>query len=60
LHPSGYTVPHPLIPQMNLRVTTTGSPAVDVTAECAQQLIEMLNHMEEVFDGAYERFKSGQ
>ncbi len=57
---SGYTVPHPLLPEMHLRVATNGPPAIDVTATAAQNLIDACNHMEAVFSKACDDYRAAQ
>jgi DNA-directed RNA polymerase subunit L len=47
---AGYTVPHPLINEMNLRVSTTGRGAMDVTQESVGNLIGMLDFMLDKFE----------
>ena len=51
---AAYTVPHPLINEMHLRVRTTGSPALDVVDNAAQSLIDVCDHITETFDAAFE------
>lgn len=50
---AAYTVPHPLVDEMHLRVKTTGVAAMDVTQQAVQQLISVCDVMEETFDAAF-------
>ncbi|KAF4520302.1 hypothetical protein B566_EDAN004361 [Ephemera danica] len=45
----GYTVPHPAEAKMNLRIQTTGPPAVDVLKKALQDLSAICDHTTKVF-----------
>ena len=54
----GYTVPHPLMPEMHLRVMTNGKKeAVDCVADSVTKVIDICDHIERTFDKAVEDFK---
>jgi len=47
---SGYTVPHPSETKTNLRIQTTGVPAVDSLKQGLTDLKSICNHILETFD----------
>lgn len=49
---AGYTLPHPLIAEMNIRIITKSAPALDVAVECTRNLTAMCEHMLRVFEDA--------
>ena len=49
---AGYTLPHPLIAEMNVRIITKSAPALDVAIECTRNLTAMCEHMLKVFEEA--------
>jgi DNA-directed RNA polymerases I and III subunit RPAC2 len=52
----GYSVPHPYDPKLNLRLQTTGKPAVDVLLEGLEEMALCGNILEETFDKALKKF----
>jgi DNA-directed RNA polymerase I and III subunit RPAC2 len=53
----GYSVPHPYEPKMNVRLQTTGEPAVDVLKKGLQNLEEAANIMDDTFAAALNDFR---
>jgi DNA-directed RNA polymerase I and III subunit RPAC2 len=53
----GYSVPHPYEPKMNIRVQTSGEPAINVLKYGLQDLEETCNIMDKRFSEALEKFK---
>ena len=51
---AAYTVPHPLVDEMRVRVKTTGRPALEVTRQAVQNLLDVCDHMNDTFDRAFE------
>jgi len=45
----GYTIPHPTQPEMNIRIQVVDRPAVDVLREGLEDLIQVCEHMKQVF-----------
>ena len=52
----GYSVPHPYDPKLNLRLQTTGKPAVNVLREGLEEMALCGNIIEETFEKALKRF----
>lgn len=52
---AGYTIPHPLLPTMHLRVVSKGAPALEVTIEAANNLNAMCAHILAAFEVAASR-----
>ncbi|GIX65270.1 DNA-directed RNA polymerase I/III subunit, putative [Babesia caballi] len=46
---AGYSVPHPMQPEVNIRIQTTGAPAVKVFAECLDDLVEICDLLTAAF-----------
>jgi DNA-directed RNA polymerase I and III subunit RPAC2 len=55
----GYTIPHPSEDEMNMRLQTTGAPAVEVLDEGLRQLAEGCDVLDQAFDEAMEAAKAG-
>ena len=52
----GYSVPHPYDPKLNLRLQTTGKPAVDVLLEGLEEMTQCGEILGEKFDKALKNF----
>ncbi|EDO06074.1 DNA-directed RNA polymerases family protein [Babesia bovis T2Bo] len=46
---AGYSVPHPMQPEVNIRIQTTGKPAVKIFVECLDDLVEVCNVLTKAF-----------
>ncbi|GFE54443.1 RNA polymerase small subunit [Babesia ovis] len=46
---AGYSVPHPMQPEVNIRIQTTGKPAVNVFMECLDELVEICDLLTDAF-----------
>ncbi|GBE61850.1 RNA polymerase small protein [Babesia ovata] len=46
---AGYSVPHPMQPEVNIRIQTTGVPAVKVFGECLDELVEICDLLTAAF-----------
>ncbi|KNG78063.1 RNA polymerase small subunit [Plasmodium falciparum IGH-CR14] len=49
---AGYTVPHPTQPEINVRIQTTGKPAIDILKESLDDLGNMCDIMLNKFNEA--------
>ncbi|RAL37390.1 hypothetical protein DM860_000084 [Cuscuta australis] len=58
LHICGYNILHPLEARVNIRVQTTGDPAVEVLKDACHDLMLMCEHTRSTFDQALAKFKS--
>uniref|UniRef100_A0A1J3G9M4 DNA-directed RNA polymerases I and III subunit RPAC2 n=1 Tax=Noccaea caerulescens TaxID=107243 RepID=A0A1J3G9M4_NOCCA len=54
---AGYSIPHPSLDRVNIRVQTTGDPAREVLKDACQELMLMNRHVRSVFDKAVAEFK---
>ncbi|XP_052136398.1 uncharacterized protein LOC127754843 [Oryza glaberrima] len=54
----GYSIPRPADNKVNIRVQTTGDPAIDVFKDGLQDLIVMCQHVRGTFDNAVVDFRS--
>ncbi|RAL37394.1 hypothetical protein DM860_000088 [Cuscuta australis] len=54
----GYSIPHPSEARVNIRVQTTGDPAVEVLKDACHDLMLMCEHTRSTFDQALAKFKS--
>ncbi|VFQ76661.1 unnamed protein product [Cuscuta campestris] len=54
----GYNIPHPSEARVNIRVQTTGDPAVEVLKDACHDLMLMCEHTRSTFDQALAKFKS--
>nr|PVC50849.1 RNA polymerases I and III subunit [Theileria orientalis] len=52
---AGYSVPHPMEPEMNVRIQTTGQPAVDVFSDCLDDMVKICDILSEKFKEAIDR-----
>ncbi|KAF3555053.1 hypothetical protein F2Q69_00011990 [Brassica cretica] len=57
---AGYSIPHPSLECVNVRVQTTGDPAREVLKDACQELMLMNRHVRSVFDKAVSEFKVEQ
>ncbi|KAL0721940.1 hypothetical protein Bca4012_036539 [Brassica carinata] len=57
---AGYSIPHPSLECVNVRVQTTGDPAREVLKDACQELMLMNRHVRSVFDKAVAEFKVEQ
>ncbi|CAD5319857.1 unnamed protein product [Arabidopsis thaliana] len=57
---AAYTIPHPSLEQVNIRVQTTGDPAREVFKDACQELMQMNRHVRSVFDKAVAEYKAEQ
>ncbi|CAH2060136.1 unnamed protein product [Thlaspi arvense] len=57
---AGYSIPHPSLECVNIRVQTTGDPAREVLKDACQELMIMNRHVRSVFDKAVAEFKAEQ
>ncbi|CAA0373237.1 unnamed protein product [Arabidopsis thaliana] len=57
---AAYTIPHPSLEQVNIRVQTTGDPAREVFKDACQELMQMNRHVRSVFDKAVTEYKAEQ
>ncbi|AEC08269.1 RNApolymerase 14 kDa subunit [Arabidopsis thaliana] len=57
---AAYTIPHPSLEQVNIRVQTTGDPAREVFKDACQELMQMNRHVRSVFDKAVAEYKDEQ
>jgi DNA-directed RNA polymerase I and III subunit RPAC2 len=55
----GYSVPHPYEPKMNVRLQTTGEPALEVLKKGLKDVEEAANVLDDAFAASLERFKKG-
>ncbi|XP_010510474.1 PREDICTED: DNA-directed RNA polymerases I and III subunit RPAC2-like [Camelina sativa] len=55
-----YTIPHPSLESVNIRVQTTGDPAKEVFKDACQELMQMNRHVRSVFDKAVTEYKAEQ
>ncbi|KAF2607355.1 hypothetical protein F2Q68_00044894 [Brassica cretica] len=55
-----YSIPHPSLECINVRVQTTGDPAREVLKDACQELMLMNRHVRSVFDKAVSEFKEEQ
>ncbi|KAL8129943.1 hypothetical protein V2J09_019098 [Rumex salicifolius] len=55
-----YSIPHPSEAKVNVRVQTTGDPAVEVFKDSCQNLISVCDHVRKVFDDAVTTFKRNE
>ncbi|CAJ1947390.1 unnamed protein product [Sphenostylis stenocarpa] len=53
----GYSIPHPSVTQVNIRVQTTGDPAKEVMKDGCQDLMRMCQHIRSSFTDAFIDFK---
>ena len=53
----GYSVPHPYEPKMNVRLQTTGDPAVEVLKKGLQNVEEAANIMDDTFAAALAEYR---
>lgn len=51
----GYSIPHPSVPELNIRLQTVERPAVEVFRDGAALLSAMCDHVLDTFDAAVER-----
>ncbi|BAF27878.1 Os11g0218100, partial [Oryza sativa Japonica Group] len=56
--PNTPSIPHPADNKVNIRVQTTGDPAIDVFKDGLQDLIVMCQHVRGTFDNAVVDFRS--
>lgn len=56
----GYSVPHPYEPKMNVRLQTTGEPAVEVLNKGLKDIEEAANIIDDAFAAALDRFRTGR
>ncbi|AFZ81424.1 RNA polymerase small subunit, putative [Theileria equi strain WA] len=49
---AGYSVPHPMQPEMNIRIQTTGQPAVEVFSQSLGDLVEICDTLTDAFKKA--------
>lgn len=56
----GYSVPHPYEPKMNVRLQTTGEPALDVLKKGLKDIEEAANIIDDTFAASIERFRKGR
>ncbi|XP_953135.1 RNA polymerases I and III subunit (RPC19 homologue), putative [Theileria annulata] len=49
---AGYSVPHPMEPEMNIRIQTTGQPAVEVFLDCLDDMVKICDILREKFEKA--------
>uniref|UniRef100_M4FFW1 DNA-directed RNA polymerase RBP11-like dimerisation domain-containing protein n=1 Tax=Brassica campestris TaxID=3711 RepID=M4FFW1_BRACM len=54
---AGYSIPHPSLECVNVRVQTTGDPAREVLKDACQELMLMNRHVRSVFHKAVSEFK---
>ncbi|CAH9074882.1 unnamed protein product [Cuscuta europaea] len=54
----GYSIPHPSEARVNIRVQTTGDPALEVLKDSCQDLMVMCQHVRSTFDQAVANFKN--
>ena len=52
----GYSVPHPYDPKLNLRLQTTGKPALDLLLEGLNEMVTCGDILEETFEKALQKF----
>ncbi|CAE6019877.1 unnamed protein product [Arabidopsis lyrata] len=57
---AAYTIPHPSLEQVNIRVQTTGDPAREVFKDACQELMQMNRHVRSVFDKAVTEYKAAK
>ncbi|KAG5401696.1 hypothetical protein IGI04_016303, partial [Brassica rapa subsp. trilocularis] len=57
---AGYSIPHPSLECVNVRVQTTGDPAREVLKDACQELMLMNRHVRSVFHKAVSEFKEEQ
>ncbi|KAK3782680.1 hypothetical protein RRG08_037683 [Elysia crispata] len=56
----GYSITHPSENKINLRIQTTGKPAVDVLKQGFKDLKQMCAHMLTTFDSSTKYYKENQ
>ena len=56
----GYSVPHPYEPKMNIRLQTTGDPAIEVLKSGLKDLEETANILDEAFTAALAKYRRSQ
>ncbi|KAK2198418.1 bifunctional DNA-directed RNA polymerase Rpb11 [Babesia duncani] len=49
---AGYSVPHPMQPEVNIRLQTTGKPALKIFQECLDELIDICDILANAFENA--------
>ncbi|OXB71190.1 UNVERIFIED_CONTAM: hypothetical protein H355_006889 [Colinus virginianus] len=53
---AGYSIPHPNQPEMNIRLQTTGQPAIRLLRESLEDLSNICDHLDFVYDEALDEF----
>ncbi|PHJ21646.1 rna polymerase small [Cystoisospora suis] len=54
---AGYSVPHPTQPEINIRLQTTGEPAMQLLRETFDDLANVCDHLDMLYDQALEAFR---
>ncbi|CBZ52805.1 DNA-directed RNA polymerase I 16 kDa polypeptide,related [Neospora caninum Liverpool] len=57
---AGYSVPHPTQPEMNIRLQTTGESAMQLLRESFDDLANICDHLDTLYDEALEEFSRKQ
>lgn len=57
---AGYSVPHPTQPEMNIRLQTTGEPAMQLLRESFDDLSNVCDHLDSLYDKALEDFNKDE